>query len=283
MKAISIVIPVYNEAESIAQTVDELEALLSEQERYKAEIILVNDGSTDRTVQVVEEKCPNVSTIDNILNMGYGYSLKKGIENASNDTVVILDGDGSYPVDHLLSMLDRYFAGLDLVVGSRNNFFVEDSLFKSLFRGLLKFIVEFTAGTKIPDVNSGMRIFSKETIIPYFPHLSNKFSFTTSMTLHYALDSMKMEFYPNGYRKRKGRSKVNIIRDSIRTLQFIIEIIALKNPLKLHLLIMIPTGIFILISLIRAFAGNSFIPALLFLCVLFVQFSLMAIGLQRLK
>lgn|SRR5690554_3606975 len=283
MQKVSIVIPVYNESESIADTIHEIKEIFDGQLLYLPEIIVVNDGSVDDTIHQVSSTHPEVMIVNNVLNIGYGYSLKRGIEHATNDTIIILDGDGSYPVHQLNKMLDRYFQGLDLVVGARNDFFVEDSFFKSMFRWLLKLIVEFTAGTKIPDVNSGMRIFSKSTIMPYFPYLSNKFSFTTSMTLHFALDSMKVEFIPNGYRKRKGQSKVSIYKDSIRTLQFIIEIIAIKNPLKLHLMVMTPSFILLLFSIVYWIKGFGIIPFALLTSTLLIQLSIAALGLNKMR
>lgn len=283
MQKVSIVIPVYNESESIVDTIHEIKEIFDGQLLYLPEIIVVNDGSVDDTIHQVSSTHPEVMIVNNVLNMGYGYSLKRGIEHATNDTIIILDGDGSYPVHQLNKMLDRYFQGLDLVVGARNDFFVEDSFFKSMFRWLLKLIVEFTAGTKIPDVNSGMRIFSKSTIMPYFPYLSNKFSFTTSMTLHFALDSMKVEFIPNGYRKRKGQSKVSIYKDSVRTLQFIIEIIAIKNPLKLHLMVMTPSFILLLFSIVYWIKGFGIIPFALLTSTLLIQLSIAALGLNKMR
>lgn len=283
MQKVSIVIPVYNESESIVDTIHEIKEIFDGQLLYLPEIIVVNDGSVDDTIHQVSSTHPEVMIVNNVLNMGYGYSLKRGIEHATNDTIIILDGDGSYPVHQLNKMLDRYFQGLDLVVGARNDFFVEDSFFKSMFRWLLKLIVEFTAGTKIPDVNSGMRIFSKSTIMPYFPYLSNKFSFTTSMTLHFALDSMKVEFIPNGYRKRKGQSKVSIYKDSVRTLQFIIEIIAIKNPLKLHLMVMTPSFILLLFSIVYWIKGFGLIPFALLTSTLLIQLSIAALGLNKMR
>lgn len=281
MNKVSIVIPVFNEEQSIIQTLTELQEIMSSS--YEYELIVVDDGSTDSTQSRIQEALPEVTIIDNVLNMGYGYSLKRGIEKAKHDTIVILDGDGSYPVENLPEMIAIYEKGLDLVVGSRNNFFIEDSFSKSIFRWILKLIVEFTAGVKIPDVNSGLRVFSKNTILPYFPYLSNKFSFTTSMTLHYSLDSMKVLFSPNGYRKRTGKSKVKIFKDSIRTLQFIVEIIAIKNPLKLHLMIMAPTFIFILSTLVYGIYNQVFYPLVLATSVIFIQISIAVLNLSLSK
>jgi polyisoprenyl-phosphate glycosyltransferase len=279
---ISVVIPVYNEEKGVANTLKELDAVLKAGGLKDLEIILVDDGSDDDTVKAAELSGVSISILSNLVNSGYGYCLKQGIKEARFDTILITDGDGSYPVEQLTSLLATYRKGYDLVVASREKNFIEDSLFKNIFRWILRWLVEFTAGIKVPDVNSGMRIFSKSTIEPYFPFLSDRFSFTTSMTLHYALDKKMIRFVPNGYRKRVGKSKVKLGRDMLRTLQFIIEIIALKNPLKLHLLMMIPGALLLIVLSIGALAGKipALFPLLTFL-LLCVQLSILVLGIQR--
>src|SRR5690606_8257155 len=144
---------------------------------------------------------------------------------------------------------------------------------KSIFRRFLRFIVEFSGGIKIPDVNSGMRIFSKTTIQQYVHLLSDRFSFTTSMTLLYALDRKLIHFEENGYNKRTGKSKVHLRKDILRTLQIIVEIIALKNPLKLHMiLIFLSISVFALFSMVYYCIYNYFESNILmvFFLVLFI-------------
>ena len=96
--------------------------------------------------------------------------------------------------------------------------------------------MEYTTGRRVPDVNSGLRVFSKRTIEPYLPTLSDTFSFTTSLTLAYMMTGRFVAYEPIGYRKRKGRSKVRIVRDSLRTLQYILQALVYYNPLKIFLL-----------------------------------------------
>jgi len=279
---VSVIIPVYNEAAGIAPFLNQLRASLDGGGYKDAELIVVNDGSDDGTGQVIMESGVTVRCVTNLVNMGYGYSLKRGIEAAQNDTILIIDGDGSYPIQKVAELLTAYHKGYDLVVASREKHFVEDTFFKNIFRMTLRMLVEFTAGIRVPDVNSGMRIFSKRTITPYFPYLSDMFSFTTSMTLHYALDKKMILFVPNGYDKRTGKSKVKLFRDMFRTLQFIVEIIAIKNPLKLHLLGMIPTILLILCLSVLSVSGivTTWFPVMFFSGVLLIQVSVAILGLQ---
>lgn len=285
---ISILIPVYNEHEAIKFVVEDLISKLKTiDDNYLFEIILINDNSDEQTVQEIKNlNHQSIVRINNIINMGYGYSLKKGIEIAKYDTIMIIDGDGSYPTENFKKLLNIYNQGFDLVVASRGKQFSEDSLVKSIFRKFLRKIVEFSSGTKIPDVNSGMRFFSKATIKNYVHLVSDRFSFTTSMTLLYALDRKLIHFEENGYNKRKGKSKVHLRKDILRTLQIIIEIIALKNPLKLHiLLILMNFVVFSIFSLVYFLVNNQFDLIIIhsFLIILFFQMSIASYAVQNKK
>ena len=98
----------------------------------------------------------------------------------------------------------------------------------------MRFIVEWSAGNKIPDINSGLRVFSKN-YAPIFPKLSNAFSFTTTSTLSYLLTNKSIVYFPIKYLFRKGEnnfSKVKIFKDPLRTLQYVIETTITYNPFK---------------------------------------------------
>lgn len=284
---LSIIIPVYNEKEAVKDVVNSLITKVNSLEKNMPfEIIIVNDGSCENTKGILDELSINsvVKVIHNIINIGYGYSLKRGIYQAQYDTVLIIDGDGSYPIENLDNLLKIYHQGYDLIVASRGGSFVEDSFIKTVFRWFLRRLVEFTAGTSIPDVNSGMRIFSKKTIIRYFDLLSDRFSFTTSMTLIYSLEKKIIHFEKNGYNKRKGKSKVNLRKDIFRTLQIIVEIIARKNPLKLHLALIILNVITVFVySAIYFLINKHFDWSIthVFLIIFFFQISMLAYAVQN--
>jgi len=101
----------------------------------------------------------------------------------------------------------------------------------------LKWLVEFTTGRRIADVNSGFRVFSRGEVLPYLDHLCNTFSFTTSVTLAYMMTSKFVGYVPIAYHPRIGNTKVRLFRDSLRTLQYIVQAILYYNPLKMFLLI----------------------------------------------
>jgi polyisoprenyl-phosphate glycosyltransferase len=227
---ISIVIPAYNEESGIASVIKQIQQL-----PLAIEIVVVDDGSTDHTASVARKA--GAIVVRRPSNIGYGKSIKDGIHRASNDTVVITDADATYPVDQIPVLLRRYDEGYDMVIGARQGVNYWSSPMKSLFRILLKALVEFTAGRKIPDINSGLRVFSKKTALHYESALCDTFSFTTTITLIYCLTKHTIFYSPIQYHKRIGASKVRIFRDSLRTFQYIIECIVLFNPIKLFVLL----------------------------------------------
>ncbi len=229
---ITLVLPAFNEKEAIADTIREIRSVLETASIETYEIVVVDDGSSDGTGEMAAEEGARV--IRHPENIGYGRSLKDGIEAARYDTVVISDADGSYPADSIPDLLREYEKGFDMVVGARQNY--RDWFGKAVMRRSLRWLVEYTAGRKIPDVNSGLRVFSRETAIPHFNALCDTFSFTTSLTLAYAMSSRFVAYVPIDYRPRKGRSKIRLFGDSARTLQYIIQTIIYHNPLKIFLL-----------------------------------------------
>lgn len=234
---ISIVIPAYNEQGSIASTITEIKSVLDAVEK-DYEIVVVDDGSKDGTA--AEAEGAGARVVKNPHNAGYGLSLKRGITAAKYDTVMITDADLTYPAKHIPDLIKTYRDGkFDMVVGQRTGEHYRESALKAPMRAILKFLVEFTAGRHIPDINSGMRIFDRNTVKEHFSRLCDTFSFTTSMTLAYMMTGRFVTYMPIEYNERVGRSKVRLFRDSIRTLQYIIEAAVYYNPLKIFILMML--------------------------------------------
>jgi len=231
---LSIVIPAYNEEMSISETVDKCRQLLSEIGDENSEVIVVDDGSSDKTSEIAKEH--GAITIRHPHNIGYGRSLKDGIAIATNDIIVITDADGTYPLDRIPDLLADYHLGFNMVVGARTGKNYDESFFKKINRKILKRLVEYTAGRKIADINSGLRVFSRKEIMPYFKSLCDTFSFTTSMTLAYMMTGKFVKYIPIDYHKRVGKTKVKLLKDALRTLQFIVEAILYYNPLKIFIL-----------------------------------------------
>lgn len=231
---ISVVIPALNEQDEIGRTVTRVRDVLSAAGIGAYEVVIVDDGSRDETGVRAEQAGARV--LRHPHNVGYGRSLKDGIRAARYDTIVINDADGTYPIDAIPALLTRFGEGYDMVVGARSGEHYRESLIKMPLRRLLRFIVEFTAGRSIPDINSGLRVFRRSTALEYFDHLCDTFSFTTSMTLAYMMTGKFVAYVPIEYNKRVGKSKVRLLRDSMKTLQYIVEAAIYYDPLKMFAL-----------------------------------------------
>jgi glycosyltransferase involved in cell wall biosynthesis len=227
---ISVVIPAHNEEKAIGTVLEELIEVL-EAESY--EIIVVDDGSIDDTDKIVQKK-KSVKLIQHPYNKGYGAAIKMGIKNAANDLILIIDGDGSYPVKaipELLKEANKY----DMVVGARKGKEVKIQLYRRPAKWFLSKLANYLAETKIPDLNSGMRIFRRKDVGKFLNILSSKFSFTTTMTLAYHTTELAVKYVPINYYKRAGKSKIKPFRDGFNFIMLIVRTITYFNPLKVFL------------------------------------------------
>ena len=229
---ISVVIPAYNEAAAIAATVQQVSAVLAGDVH---EIVIIDDGSSDATAQ--NAGAAGARVITHAHNLGYGAALKTGIRAATHDLIVITDADGTYPNDAIPQLIGKFRGGFNMIVGARTGEHYRESIVKAPLRYLLKWLVEFTTGRRIPDVNSGLRVFSRTEALPYLELLCNTFSFTTSITLAYMMTGKFVGYVPIAYNQRIGATKVKLFRDSLRTLQYIVQAILYYNPLKMFILV----------------------------------------------
>lgn len=273
----SVIIPAYNEGTVIAVTVFDILKVLKLNNIEGAEIIVVNDGSTDRTAEMAIKA--GAILINHPHNIGYGRSLKDGIKAAKYDTIVITDADGTYPLEMIPILYSEYEKGFDMVVGARQGANYDESFKKKMLRLVLKKLVEFTAGRKIPDINSGLRVFSKQETLPYFTKLCDTFSFTTSLTLAYMMNGKFVQYMPIDYKKREGTTKVRLFRDSMRTLQFITEAILFYNPIKIFIVFSVGLVLAGLLSLLLAFIFTNPILAVFGIGFIFISIFMFGIGL----
>ena len=229
---LSIVIPAHNEEKAIGAVLDELIEVL---EGQKYEIIVVDDGSTDKTPKIVQQK-DSIKLIQHHYNKGYGAAIKTGIKNATNEVILIIDGDGSYPVKaipELLKEADKY----DMVVGARTGKEVKIQLYRRPAKWFLSKLANYLAETKIPDLNSGMRIFRRKEVERFLNILPNKFSFTTTLTLAYHTTGLLVKYVPINYYKRAGKSKIRPFKDGFNFIMLIFRTITYFNPLKVFLFV----------------------------------------------
>ena len=135
------------------------------------------------------------------------------------------------------------------------------------------------SGRKIKDINSGLRIFDKSTVVQYFPRLCNTFSFTTSQTLAYLMNNRFVTYVDITYRKREGKSKIKLIRDSFRSLKYILEACIYYNPLKIFSLLAMVCVIFSIIGFIFSHFLNIHAGYILGIGGLLVSIIVFALGL----
>lgn len=230
MERVTIVIPAYDEEGAIASVLQQIKAL-----PIASDVIVIDDGSTDRTGEIARAHGAHV--IRHPINCGYGRSVKDAVMQSKNDVIVVTDADGTYPNEQIPSLLKKFHEGFDMVVGARHGPAYRGTFLKMPARIVFKFLVEFTTGRHIPDINSGLRIFRRSTVSKYLQDICDGFSFTTTITLIYLLTSKTVGYVQIPYHKRIGRSKVKMVRDTLRTMQYITEVTATYNPLKLFILV----------------------------------------------
>lgn len=247
---VSLIIPAYNEAASIGQVVKTASEILT-RHNYPHEIVVVVDGASDATAAVAA--AAGAKIVLHSLNFGYGRSLKSGILAADNDLIAIADADSTYPIERLPELIEMA-RSVDMAIGARTGVLYHGSIWKRIGRVVFRWLSEFSAGQRIDDINSGMRVFRRSQILPFFPIISAGFSFTTTSTLAYLLNDLSIRYLPIDYRAREGRSKVRHFRDSLRALQIILEAILRCNPIKAFILVVAPlitlSGFLLLIAML---------------------------------
>lgn len=230
-----MVVPVYNEESMISETITRLKTSL-ESSDLQHEIIIVDDGATDGTRDILAATS-GIVVVTHPLNIGYGNSIKSGINKAKYDWIGIVDADGSYPIEDIGIFVAEMEKGFDMVVGNRTNINEIDSFTKRIFRGIYKKLVSFLNDSRIEDPNSGFRVFKRDMALKLMPFLCGSFSFTTSLSILTSGLFYFVKFIPIYYSKRQGNTKVKHIRDSIRTLQFIVQGIVFFNPIKFFVML----------------------------------------------
>ena len=229
-RQMTIVIPAFNESQIIAEVLAELRAQLDEQ-RIASEIIVVDDGSSDNTAEIAAQS--GVRVLRHHSNRGYGAALKTGILSASNEIVAITDADGTYPARFLPEMLEQ-IDDFDMVVGSRTGANVHIPFIRKLPKWVLNHLANYVTGTKIPDLNSGLRVFRRSILLQYLHMLPDQFSFTTTITMAMLCDRYAVKYLPIDYLQRTGKSKIVPLDAGVFAV-LILRMAVLFRPLRVFL------------------------------------------------
>jgi len=231
MNGLSILIPIYNEEDSILKTIDEIKSILNNNS-LTWEIICINDGSIDNSRHILENN-NDIILINHKFNKGYGAALKTGLRASKYDTICITDADGTYPNDRIPDLINHYINNnLDMVVGARTGENVSYPFLKKIPKFFILLLANYISNSKIPDINSGLRIFNKKIAFEFFHLFPNGFSFTTTITMGMLCSDYNVEFIPINYYKRDGKSKINPWKDTIGFFKLLLKIALYFNPFK---------------------------------------------------
>lgn len=225
--SVTVVIPAFNEQGGIAEVVQRAAATLRDS-GMTAEILVVDDGSTDQTAQ--QAASAGAKVMRHASNRGYGAALKTGILAARHELIVITDADGTYPVDRipdLARQMDRF----DMVIGARTGENVHIPLIRKPAKWMLMHLANYVTKAKIQDLNSGLRAFPRAAALQYFNILPDQFSFTSTITIAMHCDRYAVHYEPIDYYRRTGKSKI-VPWDAATFAALIVRIAVLFKPLR---------------------------------------------------
>jgi len=226
----TVIIPAYNEGQSIRQVLEELTASLRGQ-GITASIIVIDDGSTDNTgeqARTVEA----IHVITHPYNKGYGAAVKVGVKSATTEWCITYDADNQHTPDMLLKLLPVMNETNDMVVGKREGY--KGPLIRQPGKYLLHLVANYVAEHKIPDLNSGLRAFRRETFLQYAHLFPNGFSISTTSTVCFLKERLNVVYVPITIKQRVGKSTVKA-RDAVKTFMLILRLTMLFSPLRIFL------------------------------------------------
>ena len=229
---ISVVLPAKNEAEGLRRTLPSLKAHLPD-----AEIIVINDGSTDDTEAVATGY--GVRVLSSPYPMGNGAAIKRGARAASGEILVFMDADGQHGPEYCQRLLSRLDQGYDMVVGARD-WDGQATISRGMANGLYNRIASWMTGQKVADLTSGFRAVRTDKFREFLYLLPNGFSYPTTITMAFFRSAYAVAYEPVPVAARIGRSHIRPVRDGVRFLLIIFKIATLYSPVKLFA----PAGIF---------------------------------------
>jgi len=256
---LSIIIPAYNEEESIQaivrRTLAAAEVIRARTPVEEVEVIVVSDGSFDRTEELARTFLPAIQLIAYPDNRGYGRAIKTGFKRARGELVSFLDADGTcdplFFVDLVNKLLEEK---ADICIGSRMGPGSRMPALRRVGNRLFRSLINLIAKTKVTDSASGMRVLRRDRLPDIYP-LPDGLHFTPAMTARAALDpKLSIVEVEMTYQEREGRSKLNAAKDGLRFLKVILSVALTYRPLTL----LAPPAL-LLILLALAYGGASLV------------------------
>lgn len=226
--ALTVIIPAYNEEEGLPPT---LKSLLAEPRLAGCRVIVIDDGSTDKTVEAARA-VPGVEVLQHLNNKGYGAGIKTGTRHATTPYVAWFDADGQHRPEDLANLFEAAVKNdYDAVFGNRS---AGSAVVKSRVAGkaILGIVANSVANQKIPDINCGLRVFRRAVLESYLPLLPDGFSASTTTTLLCIKRNRHHAFMPIVTAERVGKSTVKQVRDGVRTLHLMMRILFLFSAFR---------------------------------------------------
>jgi len=223
---ISIILPAKNEEAGLSRTLPRLREQMPD-----AEIVVVDDGSTDTTALVASENGARV--VASPYSMGNGAAIKRGARAASGTILVFMDADGQHDPADIQKLLAKLSQGYDMVVGARDSS-GQASVHRGLANRFYNWLASRMTGFEVKDLTSGFRAVRADRFREFLHLLPNGFSYPTTSTMAFFRSAYPVAYVPIPVAKRVGNgSHIRPLKDGIRFLLIIFKIATLYSPLKL--------------------------------------------------
>ena len=227
--SLSVILPAKNEAHNLQALLPRVQAMLTGVNR-DAEIIVVDDGSTDGTRQVCEAH--GVRVISHPYSSGNGAAVKTGARAARGEVLAFMDADGQHDPELIPRLLDKLDEGYDMVVGARTAQ-AHAGAHRFAANAFYNWFASWMIGRPVPDLTSGLRVARSERFRRFLYLLPNGFSYPTTSTMSFFRSGYPVAYVPVPVQRRVGRSHIRLLRDGLRFLLIIFKIGTLYSPLKL--------------------------------------------------
>jgi len=273
---VSVVLPVYNEKGHLRDEIDRIRASLEASE-FSYEIVVVDDGSDDGSGEQLTG-IEGIRLLRFSQNRGSGSARRAGTDAARGRVVAWTDADMTYPNDRIPDLV-RELEGHDQVVGARTSEQGTAKFFRIPAKWFIRKLASFLTDTKIPDLNSGLRVFRRDVAMQYLHLLPKGFSCVTTITMAFLANGYSVKYVPIEYEKRAGRSKFHWWSDTRRYITQVIRLVLSYNPLRIFL----PVGTVLLLlgvgKLTYDWIDKDFRLAANTLLILFASFQVFSVGL----
>ncbi len=224
---ISIILPAKNESKNLPGVLSSLKKVMP-----NAEILIVNDGSTDDTKTIAQQV--DVKVISHPYSQGNGASIKTGARNATGDLFVFMDADGQHDPQDIPKLLEKMNEGYDMVVGARK-VDTHASLIRRFGNLFYNKFASMMTGKRIEDLTSGFRVVKADKFKKFLYLLPNGFSYPTTSTMAFFRSGFPVGYVAINAGKREGKSHIKILQDGTRFFIIILKIGALFSPMRLFL------------------------------------------------